>query len=339
MKKERQRGGVTKGVTITKRMILPKSGGKAMPWQWNSDDSEDDGVSLPFGWWNSGGVFHVTAGEPEPEDTKPENSKPEDPKPESSQPKPKDPNPNQLKAKDTKLVGQSNKPSHFLSLPLHHVPKLQDSIDQLVEEIATKFPSLKIPEGAVRPAAAAHITLGVMSLDSEEKILRAVEMLKNMDMRAIWEKTVHFVDNKDSQSSGPIKFKLSLQGLETMGSRSNATVLFTTPIDPSNRLRHFTIEIRTKFIEKGLILDEKRTFKPHLTVINTRYCVKKGARKSPTTCGVKLNCQELVKHMGQRVLLEEVEIDQIAICMMGAKDKDGVTGGAGYEVLYGRSFG
>jgi activating signal cointegrator complex subunit 1 len=314
-----------------------------MPWQWDSDDSEDNGVPSPPGWWDSRGVFHVTADEPEPEDTKPEDPKPESPKPEGpkpedSQPKPKDPKPNQLKPKDTKPVGPKNKPTHFLSLPLHHVPKLQDSIDQLVEEIATKFPSLKIPEGAVRPAAAAHITLGVMSLDSEEKILRAVELLKNMDMRAIWEKTVDFVDNGDSQSSGPIKFKLSLQGLATMASASKATVLFTMPNDPSNRLRRFAIEIRTKFIEEGLLFDEKRTLKLHLTLINTLYCVKESIRRNPTTCLVKLNCQDLIKEMGQRVLLEEVEIGQIAICMMGAKDKDGVTGGAGYEVLYGRSF-
>ncbi|CCX32050.1 AKAP7 2'5' RNA ligase-like domain-containing protein [Pyronema domesticum] len=324
-----------------------------MPWQWDSDDSEDGGVPLPPGRWDSRGVFHVTADEPQPEDPKPEDSqpKPKDPKPNQlkpkepkpkepkpKEPKPKEPKPKEPKPKDTKPVGPKNKPTHFLSLPLHHVPKLQDSIDQLVEEIATKFPSLKIPEGAVRPAAAAHITLGVMSLDSEEKILRAVELLKNMDMKAIWEKTVDFVDNGDSQSSGPIKFKLSLQGLATIASASKATVLFTMPNDPSNRLRRFAIKIRTKFIKEGLLFDEKRTLKLHLTLINTLYCVKENMRRNSTTCLVKLNCQDLIKEMGQRVLLEEVDIDQIAICMMGAKDKDGVTGGAGYEVLYGRSF-
>jgi len=227
--------------------------------------------------------------------------------------------------------------THFLSLPLHHAPDLQTSIDILTNDISTYFPSLNIPSGAIRPARAAHLTLGVMSLTSAEMVERAVELLKSTDMDALLQE-VTTIDNMAEllDPKAPMSFRVSLQGLATMGPPNKTSVLYTVPYDPTNRLLPFTNALRKCFIAEGLIQDESRELRLHVTVLNTVYA-KKGGRKNKGR-QITLDVRDLVQEFGERVFVKEVEVNRVAICLMGAKDKDGIKGAAGYEEIFGKTL-
>ncbi|KAF8252195.1 hypothetical protein K440DRAFT_633430 [Wilcoxina mikolae CBS 423.85] len=226
--------------------------------------------------------------------------------------------------------------THFLSLPLHHAPDLQTSLDILTNDISTHFPSLSIPSGAIRPAQAAHLTLGVMSLTSAEMVERAVELLKSTDMEALLREVTTIDRAELPDSKAPMPFRVSLQGLATMGPPKKASVLYTLPHDPTNRLLPFADALRKCFVAEGLIQDQNRELKLHVTLLNTVYA-KKGGRKNKGH-QITLDVQDIVQEFGQRVFVKEVEINRVAICLMGAKDKDGIKGGAGYEEVFEKTL-
>ena len=196
----------------------------------------------------------------------------------------------------------------------------------------------------MRPAQAAHLTLGVMSLPSEEAIERAVELLRSTDMKALLQEAaaavaatataaaVATVDSPEiSKQQQPLT--ISLRGLATMNSPKKTTVVYTIPHDPSGRLQPFSRAIRRRFVEGGLIKDERRGLKLHLTLVNTVYAMSGGrkARKRAKT----LDVEGLLEEFGERVLVDDVAVDRVSICLMGARKKDGA---AGYREVFGVEF-
>lgn len=205
--------------------------------------------------------------------------------------------------------------THFLSLPLHHTPSLQSSIDVLAHDLSHTFPQLQIPPGALRPAQCFHLTLGVMSLTTPELVSRAASVLETTDLRALL---------------GAESLHISLRGLATMGTPRKASVLYTIPRDATQRLQVFAEGVRQRFVDAGLVVDEKRELKLHATVLNTVYA-KKGGRKSKGRPMV-LDVREVVEQWGEsRCFVDDLEIERVAICKMGARDLDGVKHARGYE--------
>lgn len=95
--------------------------------------------------------------------------------------------------------------THFLCLPLVtniSKPQFEASIHQFQQLLSTKFldglpaddtprefgqaPRAPwIPPKAIRPVGTIHFTLGVMSLDTDDRVQQAVEYLKSLDLKTM----------------------------------------------------------------------------------------------------------------------------------------------------------
>jgi len=196
----------------------------------------------------------------------------------------------------------------------------------------------------MRPAQAAHLTLGVMSLPSEEAVERAIELLRSTDMKALLQEAAAVAATAAATAAAATAgapeisklqqlqqqpLTISLRGLATMSSPRKTTVVYTLPHDPSGRLQPFSNAIRRRFVEGGLIKDERRGLKLHLTLVNTAYATsgKKKSRKRAKT----LDVESLLEEFGDRVLVD-VAVDRVSICLMGARKRDGA---AGYREVFG----
>lgn len=87
--------------------------------------------------------------------------------------------------------------THFLCFPLVNAasrPQLEESLQRFQNLISTSTPpnqsrseskqivnQSQLPAKAIRPLDTLHLTLGVMSLDSEDKVQRAIKLLKSLD--------------------------------------------------------------------------------------------------------------------------------------------------------------
>lgn len=81
--------------------------------------------------------------------------------------------------------------THFLCLPLitpASQPQLQASLSKFKDSVTTtKTRELPdgIPEKAVRPLGTLHLTLGVMSLSTPERVDSAIRLLKELDLSVL----------------------------------------------------------------------------------------------------------------------------------------------------------
>lgn len=101
--------------------------------------------------------------------------------------------------------------THFLCLPLVteiSKPQLEASLSQFRESLSTKFVDGKpadddtprefgqppraplIPPKAIRPVGTIHFTLGVMSLETVERVQEAVNFLKGLDLKSMVEESL-----------------------------------------------------------------------------------------------------------------------------------------------------
>lgn len=115
---------------------------------------------------------------------------------------------------DSKKSGQPKRArlTHFLCLPLVteiSKPQLEVSLSQFQESLSTKFHdglpadddtprefgqaprAPLIPPKAIRPVGTIHFTLGVMSLETDERVQEAVDFLQGLDLRSMVEENLH----------------------------------------------------------------------------------------------------------------------------------------------------
>ena len=155
-------------------------------------------------------------------------------------------------------------------IPLADLPRNRDSKDQ------QKRSRPLIPHGAVRPLGTLHLTLGVMSLPSKEKLDEAISFLHSIDLPALMREADRVAgvlrknqssSKQDYQVNTPSEpcpqslthsdsFIISLESLHALPRAKSATVLHASPVDPTGRLYPFCIMLRDKFIEAGFILAE-----------------------------------------------------------------------------------
>ena len=161
-----------------------------------------------------------------------------------------------------------------------------------------------------------------------------------------------------------VPFTVSLRGLAAFPSPANATVLHARPHDPTNRLHHFCIALRRSFEDAGLMARETRDLKLHVSLVNTIYAGKdkkrreKGGRRGRNEA---IDARELLETFNRRgrrlsrdadtpnrfparvveykqeheefVWAEDVVIDRVRICKMGAKAVEDTELGQEYEVV------
>ena len=239
-------------------------------------------------------------------------------------------------------------PTHFLCIPLVTTTarrQLTASLASFSEDV-TSPNSFAVPPDAVRPVGTIHLTLGVMSFPKNEGLDKAVALLKTLVPQQILANIKPTFPNPGSSqprsgsigevTSNPTLSSLSvtLRGLHSMQSPSKATVLYAPPADEQRILQTFCEQLQTTFKEAGFIREE-RPLLLHATIVNTIYV--KGGRSQGKGGGFKkkreqltIDARPIIDRYDDFTWMEEVPMEKIAICRMGAKELD--DGDQAYEI-------
>jgi activating signal cointegrator complex subunit 1 len=181
--------------------------------------------------------------------------------------------------------------THFLCLPLVteiSKPQLEDSLRHFQEHVtnglASRGTQVKPPpfsSKAIRPTGTIHLTLGVMSLLSEERLEAAIGLLKSLDLAGLIHDSVQkgFIE-EGSEATDAKPLIISLSSLVSMHAPQQTSILYATPEDPTERLYPFCTKLRSIFEAESYLTPDDRPLKLHATIVNTIYA-KAGGRGRP----------------------------------------------------------
>ena len=259
--------------------------------------------------------------------------------------------------------------THFLCVPLVTSisrSQLQASWQHFkaeVERDPDHDNGLALPPKAVRPLGTLHLTLGVMSLVTPDRIDSALNLLYGLDMTELlpsirepvdsdseagaavsesveadgpWERkdglkgNIAFQEGNDRQAPRRA-LNIQLSGLHPMHSPSSTSVLYTSPKDPTCRLYPFCLALCKSFTEAGFLIPDSRTLRLHATVVNTIYAKDRRAVKGRARDGkerrgnTKMDARELLKKFEDFIWADGLRLNRVSICEMGAKrvERDG----------------
>lgn len=199
---------------------------------------------------------------------------------------------------------------------------------------ATSPSSFDVPSDAVRPLGTLHLTLGMMSFPGNEGLERAKTLLRRLKPREMLdgvEPRVPAPGTLMEAQEAPREVVLTLRGLKSMQPPSRAAVLYAPPEDPRGLLQAFCERLRAPFLEEGLMVKDDRPLLLHATVVNTIYAkaadkTRQGGKRGRGR--MTLDATELLERYQDYVWMEDVRLEKIAICKMGAKPVDGEDGAA-----------
>lgn len=152
-------------------------------------------------------------------------------------------------------------------------------------------------------------------------------------------------------SETPKPITISLKSLVSMHPPHKTSILYTAPDDPSNRLHALCSILRARFQGADFLIEDKRPLKLHATLVNTIYAKGRKPRgygpqrqdRIPVSSGDRggnaeeeqedrsqghgpdakapliINATDILDRYADFVWAEDVELDRIAICEMGAK--------------------
>ncbi|KAF9772248.1 hypothetical protein IL306_010029 [Fusarium sp. DS 682] len=210
-------------------------------------------------------------------------------------------------------------PTHFVCIPLAG-PQLARSLAAFRTEV-TNPSGFGVPPTAVRPLGTMHLTLGVMSL-KDEGIEEATEVLKSL-------KLMEFLASARAGKSTEDRLSITLKGLHAFKNPEKTSVLYAPPVDTDGILHKFCEQIKTTFQEAGLMEKEDRPLVLHATVVNTIYVKDgRGRRREKLT----IDARDIVSSYDDYVWLEDMPLDNVTLCRMGAKKIEG-TDDEAYEVV------
>jgi len=259
-------------------------------------------------------------------------------------------------------------PTHFLCIPLvtqSSRPQLTQSLAAFRADVSDPL-SFNLPEDATRPVGSLHLTLGVFSfpknsdegaerLEKAKSILQSLkpsEILKGIKTPAMPGTTpaAPAATKKGKEEDNPLL--ITLRGLQTMQSTtpSKASVIYAPPADSLGKLQQFCERVRGVFQEvEGLMIPDDRPLLLHATVVNTIYVKGKerqqqqhrkkghhhGGGGSKRGERVTVDATGILDRYEDQVWMEDVRVEKIAICKMGAKkiEVDGVVVDEEYEVV------
>ncbi|KAF2995773.1 hypothetical protein E8E14_000862 [Neopestalotiopsis sp. 37M] len=231
-------------------------------------------------------------------------------------------------------------PTHFLCIPLVTAtsrPQLAASLAAFSADVMSPD-SFAVPAGAVRPVGTLHLTLGVMSLPRQEGAVdKAVELLRTLspgkmlsEIRGVTTDTAATAVAKGQENVAVDQPLLSvtLKGLHSMQSASKASTLYAPPVDTDGVLQRFCEELKAAFEEAGFMISDKRPLLLHATILNTIYIKGRRSNNQPRGGGggggkkrekITIDARGILERYEDQVWMENVPIEKIAICRMGAK--------------------
>ena len=232
--------------------------------------------------------------------------------------------------------------THFLCLPLvtsESRPQLQESLQQFSADILTSGSDGRgiIPEKAIRPVDTLHLTLGVMSLREPEKLERAQKLLQTIDPQSFLQMASMATAEQGTLPSQVPKegapLTISLESVVSMHPPASTSILYTTPVDTTNRLGPFCQLLRDAFQKEGLVEEDGRPLLLHATILNTTYAsergtnnrrargkVMRGGGKHGSVAGkITFDASEIMSRYEDFLFVKDMRVGDIAICRMGAK--------------------
>lgn len=137
----------------------------------------------------------------------------------------------------------------------------------------------------------------------------------------------------------PSPLTITLRGLHTTATDpTKATVLYTPPVLFPG-LKTFCNSLRAPFLEAGLMIPDTRPLLLHATIVNTIYVKNKAAGASRGDKGgyarkqgkVTIDATELLDEYEDFTWVEDMRVERVAICKMGAKKVEDESVGQEYE--------
>ncbi|KAI0542129.1 kinase A anchor protein [Xylaria digitata] len=233
-------------------------------------------------------------------------------------------------------------PTHFLCIPLVTTSshrQLSASLSSFRADV-TSPESFGIPDQAIRPIGTLHLTLGVMSFPKNEGLEKAVALLKTIIPQQILANIAAPPPTKQTAEGGalsgplPPPLLVTLKSLHTMQSANKASVLYAPPVDENGVLTKFCEELRSAFQEAGLMMEDNRPLLLHATILNTIYVKGRNdssARgKGKSREKLTIDARQILDRYDDYLWMEDVPVEKIAICKMGAKKQE--NGDEAYEV-------
>ncbi|KAJ5129367.1 uncharacterized protein N7515_005406 [Penicillium bovifimosum] len=156
--------------------------------------------------------------------------------------------------------------THFLCLPLVNtasILQLESSLTAFKNaHLLSPGPTpqtanhrgLGLPSSAFRPLGTLHLTLGVMSLPTKERVDQALSFFQSLDLAGLMSEAEQAsAPQQETTHNQPSPFTISLESLHALPRGKEATVLHAHPVDPTGRLLPFCVKLRDKFINAGFI--------------------------------------------------------------------------------------
>ncbi|CAH0050165.1 unnamed protein product [Clonostachys solani] len=224
-------------------------------------------------------------------------------------------------------------PTHFVCIPLSG-PQLARTLSSFRADV-TDPNSFNVHPQAVRPLGTMHLTLGVMALKGDA-LGQAVDLLRGLKLREILDQaraasSVNSTNTAaarammEEESRGGPGLTVTLQGLGAMQAPSKTSVVYAPPLDPGGLLRRFCELVRGRFQEAGVMAVEERPLLLHATVVNTIYIEDRRMKRAA------MDARDVMAKYDGHTWLEDMPVDRVALCRMGAKKVEGELGEA-YEV-------
>lgn len=131
------------------------------------------------------------------------------------------------------------------------------------------------------------------------------------------------VTRGSSQVTSRGSVKIDLRGLVSMHAPEKTSIVYIEPHDPSGRLYPLCVALQDVFRRSDLLVPDDRRLKLHATIVNTIYT--KGRRSQghgpQANAPLKIDARALLEKYRDSVWAEDVVLDRIAICEMGAKKR------------------
>ncbi|KAG0646346.1 hypothetical protein D0Z07_8328 [Hyphodiscus hymeniophilus] len=198
--------------------------------------------------------------------------------------------------------------THFLCIPLvtpQSRPQLQTSLNKFRADVTSS-----IPEKAIRPIGTLHLTIGVMSLLTQERIDRALGVLRNLDLKEML-----------SQVSESQDLRVTLRGLKAMHAPSKTAILYAPPVDEDPRLQAFCQKLWVVFKEAGFLVPDSRPLLLHATIVNTVYVPTTRDRGGHGRYKERLtfDARDIIERYEGYQWMSDVKVENIVLYQMGAK--------------------
>jgi activating signal cointegrator complex subunit 1 len=266
--------------------------------------------------------------------------------------------------------------THFLCIPLVtpiSQTALQTSLASFRSKITSPTPEnpAGIPGAAVRPPGTIHLTLGVMSLLTQDRINGAVSFLRKVDLSALLassrpaavlsnppsgetgareegegtrrENEVPLVAAAASSAPESVGLEITLRGLESTHDPSQTSILYAAPLDSDGSLYTFCNRLRSIFLDAGFLIPGTRPLLLHATLLNTIYVpgirgesgdASGGAGHGGNRARMVIDARGMLETFKEWTWVESVRIEKVAICRMGAQRVRDVEGNESEDEMY-----